>query len=195
MRDKLFDYPRLKDFPKNNAYSMLYRAVKDIDLKQIKHDLNVWCEIAINSETKSYHTKEEKDVIRKWSPDFSALIDAVYCIHKALIAEEDDAKFSDAIHEYFENYYKPDEKPIMPFEFCSLYFSWINIVSTRVLLWVLFEAVVIYRGELEEKLIRSDIVITYERFLVIAESAREIPHIRDQMKKRFPKSKKMKRKK
>ncbi len=195
MIEKLFDYPRLKDFPHNNAYNMLYRALKDTDLKQLKHDLNVWCEIAISSETKAYHTQEEKDVIKNWTPDFSALIDAVYCIHKALIAQEDDTKFQDSIDEYFENYYKPDEKPIMPFEFCSLYFSWINILSTRILLWVMFEAVVIYRGDLEEKIIRSDIVIAYERFLVIAESAREIPRIRDQMLKKVQKLKKVKPKK
>jgi len=183
MRQYLFDYPRLKDFPREEPDTMLVRALKDTDLKQLKHELNVWCQIGIISETKAYHTQEEREVIQRFCSDFYPLIDALFCIGKALADQDNEAIYSEVLADYISNYYKPEDEILGPFEFIEYFFSSINIECTRSLLWVLFEAVVIYRGELEKQMSKEDIVLMYERFLVIAESAFSIKEKRKQFDK------------
>jgi len=150
---------------------MLMRACEDVSLHKLKGWLDVWCQIAVISETKAYHTEEEREVIRWFCKDFSALIDAMYCIARAKKNDVAESEFSQELKEYVSNYYKPKNTPINPFDFPDYFFSLINVKGARSLLWILLEAVVIYPGELKDQLERSDIVITYERFLVILESA------------------------
>ena len=171
MRSYLFDYPRLKDFPKKNPDSMLVRACEEITLSQLKGNFNIWCQIGMISETKAYNTDEEREVIKLFRTDFSALIDAMYCIGKSFKKDLEDKKFNQEIQDYIINYYKPEEEPIIPTEFPEYFFSKFDIDSARCLLWILLEAVIIYKGDLQEHLDNKDLLISYERFLVILESA------------------------
>lgn len=174
MRSYLFDYPRLKDFPKKNPDSMLLRACDGITLPQLKGSFDIWCQIAVISETKAYNTDEEREVIKLFRTDFSALIDAMFCIVKSMENELKEKEYDQEIRYYIVNYYKPEEEPIPPFEFPEHFFSKIDLENARSLLWILLEAVIIYKGDLKEQLDNNELLISYERFLVILEGAYSI---------------------
>jgi len=188
MNTHLFDYPRLKDFPKNEADAFLIRACEGVDLSALKNQFSVWCQMAMSINTPAYHTQEERLLIEEFCSLFSPLMDAMYCIGVSMKMDLKGEKFNHAIRTYLKNYYDPEatkEEIIDPFAFPHFYFQHFNIQCTRSLLWIMLEAVIIYEGELIKRLPRQNILQFYERFLVIAEAAYSIKRkFKDRLRKR-----------
>lgn len=177
MQTQLFDYPRLKDFPKKNPDAFLVRACDKIERSALKRQLTVWCQMALSVETPAYHTQEERLLIEEFCSLFHPLLDAMYCIGISLKCDQQGQEFTDAISDYLKNYYDREastEEIIGPFSFPKFFFEHFNIQCTRSLLWIMLEAVIIYDGELTKMVERREVLQYYERFLVIAESANAI---------------------
>lgn len=177
MQSRLFDYPRLKDFPKKNPDAFLVRACDKLELSTLKNQLSVWCQMAMSINTPAYHTQEERLLIEEFCSLFHPLLDAMYCIGIAFKADQQGEEFNYAIQDYLKNYYDKEaskEEIICPFSFPNFFFQHFNIECTRSLLWLMLEAVIIYEGELNKRIARQEVLQYYERFLVIAESANSI---------------------